>query len=110
MRKFFYKIKAIFSLTDRLLFLEREINEIEERIKKIMEEHSKVFEKKIQEMTFAYTRNLDGTKFDYLKRYLEIRVNCMQQELNSLPNKINNMQAKLYQLESNLDKKQDLER
>ena len=103
MRKLFYKIKAIFSLTDRLLAIEHELNEIDARIEKSIEEHSKQFEKKIQEMTFSYTRNLDDTKSDYLKRYLEVRMDCVNEQIRSIPSKIANIQQELRGITSRLE-------
>lgn len=101
------KLKALFSLADRILFIEKEINEIDSRIKKSMEEHSKQFEKKIQKMSFAYTKNLDDTKSDYLKRYLEVRMNCVQQELNALPAKLGAMRDDILKLENKIEKQDD---
>ncbi len=40
------------------------------------------FEKKLQDMSFAYTKNLDDAKSDYLKRYLEQRLDGMKYDID----------------------------
>ena len=92
---FIQKIKDMWNLSQRLAVIETEIKEIDARIEHSINEYSKQFEKKIQDMTFAYTRNLDDTKSDYLKRYLEVRLNCMDENVRQLPNKIARLQEEL---------------
>lgn len=84
MMGFIRKIKELYTISKRLTCIESELNELDARLEKAVLEHSKVFEKKIQEMTFAYTRNLDDTKSDYLKRYLEVRMNCLSDQVNNV--------------------------
>jgi len=76
------KIKELFRLSERLIFVESEMNELEAKVNQVFESRLKDFEKKIQEMTFAYTKNLHDTKSDYLKKYVETRLDCMQGELS----------------------------
>lgn len=97
------KIKDVFALSARIENLSAEIKEFDKQMKHSMRLHTKEFEKKIQEMTFAYTKNLDDTKSDYLKRYLEVRLNCMQQELSSIPSRLAGMQNEILKLESKME-------
>lgn len=92
---FIKKIKDLLSLSDRIHMIQNELNELETRIGLSVNEHSKSFEKRIQDMTFAYTKNLDDTKSDYLKRYLEQRMNGMQYDLSQIPIKLQLMQDKI---------------
>lgn len=84
MIRFIKKIKGILLLNERIFSLETQINELDELFKQSISDHSKQFEKKIQDMTFAYTKNLDDTKSDYLKRYLEQRMNGMQYDIKQI--------------------------
>jgi len=77
-------IKSLLSLSRRIGIIESEITEMECKFKGMYVHYGIEFEKKIQQMTFDYTKNLDDTKSDYLKRYLEVRVDCMQNQLTSL--------------------------
>jgi hypothetical protein len=88
--KLFKRIKELFTLSERISVFESELREMEGKFILMSAQYGVEFEKKIQQMTFAYTKNLDDTKSDYLKRYLEVRMNCMQQELISLPHRIQN--------------------
>ena len=89
------KIKDLLSLSKRIGIIESEIAEMECKLKGMSVHYGIEFEKKIQQMTFNYTKNLDDTKSDYLKRYLEIRLDCMQKELSYLPSKIEKIENKL---------------
>lgn len=82
------KIKELLSVASRIHVLESELNELDTKLKQSVNEYSKKFEERIAQMTFDYTKNLDDTKSDYLKRYVEVRLNCMQNELTSFPGKI----------------------
>lgn len=109
MIKFLNKVKKLFSLSDRIHLIESELNELESKLDDSVKEYSKKFEKKIQEMTFNYTSNLDDTKSDYLKRYLETRLDCIQQELMLIPGKICSIENKMVEIESRIsDEDEDL--
>lgn len=95
MIKLFKRIKDLLSLSDRIHMIQSELNELETKIGLSVNEHSKSFEKRIQDMTFAYTKNLDDTKSDYLKKYLEQRMNGMQYDLSQIPIKLQLMQDKI---------------
>ncbi len=73
------KIKKIYSLLKRISALESELKNIDEKLSKSMDNHLKQFEQKIQNMTFAYTCNLDDAKIDYLKRYLDARLDVLKE-------------------------------
>lgn len=88
MIKFFKKVCGIYNLALRFKALESEINLIETRLKESVKNYSKDFEKHVHQMTFDYTRNLDDTKSDYLKRYLEVNINSIQNQVNAIQNKI----------------------
>ena len=131
---FIKKIKALWAISDRLMFIETEIKELESRFSQGINEYSKHFEKKIQQMTidynkdiadknneyskqfsdkikkmsFDYTNNLDDTKSDYLKCYVEQRLNCMQHEISQIPFRIENVKNTIHsRLEQLEDKKQN---
>lgn len=57
------------------------------------------FEKKLQQMTFAYTSNLPDTKSEYLKRYLEVRMDCVQNQIRDLPEKLERLRHDVLSLE-----------
>ena len=106
MIKFISKIKELFSLSDRLVLVQSELIEMENKFAQSVIEYSKkyeqeidkqtlMFEKKIQQMTFAYTANLDDTKSDYLKRYLEVRMNGVQGQVTGLVSEMNNLNYKI---------------
>ncbi len=83
--RFINKIKALWYISERIAFIEGELRELDARLDRSVIDKSNQFEKKIQEMTFAYTKNLDDTKSDYLKRYLEQRLDGMQYDINQFP-------------------------
>lgn len=89
MMGFIKKIKSVLTLTDRIFSLEQQIGELDTIFKNSLVEYSKKFEKKIQDMSFAYTKNLDDAKSDYLKRYIDQRLNGMQYDITQLPERIN---------------------
>jgi hypothetical protein len=107
--KFIKKIKDLFNLSQRIAILESEIQEIDINIEHTIEETLKEFqrisrielvnfEKKIQQLSFDYTANLEDTKSQYLKKYVEVRMDCMQQELSQIPEKIGRIQADMNKL------------
>ncbi len=95
MMNFVRKIRELLALSQRISLVESQINEIDVRIKDAMNQYSKDFEKKIQDMTFAYTRNLDDTKSDYLKRYLETRINCISEQVRLIPERMSQIQSEI---------------
>jgi hypothetical protein len=109
MMRWWKKIKDLLALAARMENMQLELDEFDRRVKESIKESSKDFEKKIQEMTFAYTKNLDDTKSDYLKRYLEVRLNCMQQELTSLPLKLSAIKEDLLRLENKIENQDEEE-
>jgi len=88
-------IRDLLSLSKRIGIIESEIAEMECNLKGLSVHYGLEFEKKIQQMTFDYTKNLDDAKSDYLKRYVEIRLDCMQKEISCLTSKIEKMENKL---------------
>lgn len=56
---FIKKIKDVLTLTQRIFSLERQIGELDAIFKNSMIEYSRQFEKKIQDMSFAYIKNMD---------------------------------------------------
>ncbi len=100
--KLIRKIKELFALSDRLIFIESEMNELQTKVNNIFDDRLKEFEKKIQTMTFAYTKNLDDTKSDYLKRYVETRLDCIQSEVSRLPSQINRMNSDISEISRDL--------
>jgi hypothetical protein len=103
------KIKELFSVSSRIAVLESELSEIELNIKNtidinlkqlrtLLNDEFKACEAKIQKMTFDYTANLEDTKSQYLKRYVEVRMDCMQQELSQIPLKIAAIQGDMNKL------------
>ncbi len=107
MMGFITKIKEIYRVSKRIQVIESELNELDAKLEKAVNEYSKQFEKKIQEMTFAYTRNLDDTKSDYLKRYLENRMNCIQSEVSSIPNRLAALQSNINDIALKLEHQED---
>jgi|SRR6266853_3039809 predicted SprT family Zn-dependent metalloprotease len=100
-------IKSLLSLSKRIGIIESEIQEMEAKLTQSVVHYSKEFEDKIQHMAFAYTKNLDDTKSDYLKRYLEVRMNCMQAELSQLPQKLQAMQGVVDRLLTHIENTED---
>lgn len=95
MIKFIRNIREIYRISLRLSSIDSEIKEIDNKISTSMARYSKEFENKIQQMTFAYTKNLDDTKSDYLKRYLEARMDGVQYQLSQLPHQISCMRSEI---------------
>lgn len=102
------KIKQLFDLSSRIAIMESEIKELDNKIKKSVlaysqefelnikktfKEKETEFENKIQQMSFAYTANLDDAKADYLKKYLECRLDNMGHQLRILPETLRAMQS-----------------
>jgi hypothetical protein len=81
-------LKNLIKLSRRIGIIESEIEEIECRYIAMNAHFGLEFEKKMQKLTFDYTNNLDDTKSQYLKRYVEVRMDCMQRELKAIPKKI----------------------
>ncbi len=107
MMGFIQKIKDMWALSERLMFIENELKELESRMANGVLEYSKQFEKKIQDMTFAYTRNLDDTKSDYLKRYLEQRLDSMGYAVDEIPRQIDGLRESLNAKIELLENKED---
>ena len=107
MIKWFRSIKNGINVAARLALIESELREIDSKIQERMHHYSVEFEKKIQQMTFDYTKNLDDTKSDYLKRYVEVRLNCMQSEINIYPIKISSMQKEIDKITMGLEHKEE---
>ena len=104
MIKLFKRIKDLFALSERISIFESELREMEGNFIQMTAHYGEEFEKKIQKMSFDYTKNLDNTRSDYLKRYLEVRMDCMQQELTSLTYRIQNqMDALRLELKQNTE-------
>jgi predicted SprT family Zn-dependent metalloprotease len=100
-------IKALWNLSKRIGIIESEIQEMESKLEQCVDHYSKEFKNNIQQMAFAYTKNLDDTKSDYLKRYLEVRMNCMQAELSQLPQKLQAMQGVVDRLLTHIEAEND---
>jgi hypothetical protein len=103
MIRFIKKIKDLFALSNRMENLEHELKEFDARVQNLIDDGILQAEKKIQALSFAYTKNLDDVKSDYLKRYLEVRLNCMQQELSSIPMRLSSMQHDILKIGSQLE-------
>ena len=95
MIKFIQKIKDLYNLSKRIDKLQKTVIKLEKKISDNVEENLKHFEEKIKQMSFAYTRDLDDAKSDYLKRYFETRMNCIQQEVTNIPRRMATMQQEL---------------
>ena len=95
MMRFIRTIKNMYAMSQRIETLESEVNELEEKLKGSIDNYSNQFEKKIQQMSFAYTKNLDDTKSDYLKKYLETRMNCIQESIKQIPHRMVAMEREL---------------
>lgn len=80
-----------------LLILSNRISGIEDDIKN----HCEICEKKIQDMAFAYTNDLNDAKSDYLKRYIETRMSCMQNEISSVSSEISRLDQSMLRLKKN---------
>jgi|GEM_PF-6383932 hypothetical protein len=79
---------------EKLQKVELLISKPESEFTKILSEHLKQFEEKIQNMAHAYTANLDDVKSDYLKRYLEIRLKSLVDEVAlRMPDEINRLRV-----------------
>jgi len=79
---------------EKLQKVELLISKPESEFTKILSEHLKQFEEKIQNMAHAYTANLDDVKSDYLKRYLEIRLKSLMDEVAlRMPEEINRLRV-----------------
>lgn len=74
----------------------------EAKIKDVFNRELKIFEEKIKQMSFNYTKNLDDVKSDYLKRYLETRVDCLQLSITDIPNKLIGLQNQVTTLYESL--------
>lgn len=109
MRSFIKKIKQLFDISNRISLIESQLNELDERLEKNFYEYSVKFEKKLKKMTFAYTSNLDDAKSDYLKRYLENRLDCITNEIRSLPRQFKELPKKLESLEYEINKNKKIE-
>jgi hypothetical protein len=108
MIKWIRRIKEVFNVSNRIAVLESELLELDAKLKNSVIEHSKQFEKKIKDMTFAYTNNLNDTKSDYLKRYLEVRMDCMQQTLTNLSSQLPDLKSDIYRIEQQIEEKEML--
>jgi hypothetical protein len=93
MIKWFRSIKAALNMASRLALIESELNEIDIKIQERMIHYSNEFERKIRQMSFAYTKNLDDYKSDYLKKYLEVRMDCIQKQVDEFPKEIEKIQS-----------------
>ncbi len=100
-------IKSLLSLSRRIGIIESEIAEMECKFKGMYVHYGIEFEKKIQQMSFDYTNNLNDTKSDYLKRYLEMRMDCIQQELSAMPKKIDDAKESMKYLLTNKEEQQE---
>jgi phage host-nuclease inhibitor protein Gam len=98
MFKFIKNIKELYALIQRVQTLDSEMNQLNTVLNDAVANYSKQFEKKIQEMTFAYTKNLDDTKSTYLKKYLEVRMDCIQDQINTIPQQLLAMEQGLKSL------------
>ncbi len=107
MIKFIRKIKKSINVLNNIEELERKTKDIQRKLAQTAEENSKHFEEKIKQMSFDYTKNLDDTKSDYLKIYLETRINCLQQSIYAIPKQIEGMQERLNKTQENLEKTQN---
>lgn len=107
MIKFFMAIKDFKKAVNEIKKTEQKIKKLEMRITSTFDKELKIFEEKVQKMTFAYTNNLDDTKSEYLKKYLETRLDCLQNTLYSIPKKLESMQSKILSLESALGDEAD---
>jgi hypothetical protein len=81
---FIKNIKRLFDLLNNFEQIKQTIIENKKDLFNLYDLLSKNLENKIERMTFDYTKNLDGTKSDYLKRYIEVRLNCIEQSTNKL--------------------------
>ena len=83
--------------------IEDSIVRIEEMMNKNVNDNLKLFEEKIQKMSFDYTKNLDNTKSDYLKRYLENRMDCIQNEVSNIPKRISELRCGMESIDKRLE-------
>lgn len=101
---FIKRCKEIWQLSQRIRVIENEIKEIDQKLEIAVREYSKQFEKKVQDMASAYVADLDDVKSDYLKRYVEQRLNGMQYDIKQIGEEISclgqNMDEKLHRLEN----------
>lgn len=120
--RFIKKIKEIYNVSQRINVLETEIKEMDSRLKESISNYSaefhriikeieqssfKQFKKKVQDMTFAYTKDLDDTKSDYLKRYLEQRMDGMQYDVRQIPLQLAELRKEFMSLENTGDNSEE---
>lgn len=75
--------KNIKGYDDHLRFLvEININKLADEASLLYEENIKKFEDKIQQLSFAYTADLNDTKTEYLKRHLSVITDSMHAYVN----------------------------
>ena len=98
MIKFIRTIKRLYNISNEFKTLQSELNEFEGKLKDSVQNYYKEFEEKIQQMTFAYTRNLDDTKSEYLKRYLEEHIKCLHGADTKLSMRVFSMEKQLQSL------------
>lgn len=87
-------LKDLNATLKKIKRIEEKLIPLEKRLTIMLDKELKLFEEKIQKMTFAYTSNLDDSKSEYLKRYLETRLRFMEETIISLPLKLADMQGR----------------
>ena len=78
-------------------FIRNFINNIlEQKLDKMLKKKQfAIFEKEMQKKVFAYTADLNDIKSDYLKRYLETRLECLSNSVTSLSSELQNILSRI---------------
>ncbi len=83
----------------------KDVHDVGDILDKLLLRFKDDVDKVIQEKTFAYTKDINDTKSDYLKRYLETKYNGVSDSIMDLQLKINPMQVRIEALEKDLEER-----
>jgi len=102
MMKFVKKCRQIW-VAKRIQDGQKAVDNIGKQLDKMLVTFKDDVDHILETKTFAYTKDLNDTKSDYLKRYLEQRLDCMASSISAMSSSINELSARIDGVERGLE-------